>query len=128
MVVRAMSAPYTALKFHFEEDKENSIKNELGFVGFGGATVQDAQGSFTSTSAADLNGSVLAIYVHTNLATKSVMVTRGIRPYAPCQTLRAARHRSNSRRPGPADIPLSDRYTLSEAAAPSQMAERRVLL
>eukprot|EP01043_Picozoa_sp_COSAG02_P021410 COSAG02_NODE_1087_length_14672_cov_189.858437_12_plen_110_part_00 len=25
--------PSTALKFHFEEDKENSIKNELGFVG-----------------------------------------------------------------------------------------------
>ena len=62
-----------ALKFHFEEDKENSIKNELGFVGFGGATVQDAQGSFTSTSAADLNGSVHAIYVRTNLATRSVM-------------------------------------------------------
>eukprot|EP01043_Picozoa_sp_COSAG02_P037608 COSAG02_NODE_2836_length_7923_cov_152.700153_3_plen_304_part_00 len=65
--------PSTALKFHFEEDKENSIKNELGFVGFGGATVQDAQGSFTSTSAADLNGSVHAIYVRTNLATRSVM-------------------------------------------------------
>ena len=43
-----MTAPYervtqkytfsssVSLKFHFEEDKENSIKNELGFVGFGG--------------------------------------------------------------------------------------------
>ena len=64
-----------SLKFHFEEDKENSIKNELGFVGFGGvATIQPASNnSNISTSAADLNGSVHAIYVRTNLATKSVM-------------------------------------------------------
>ena len=63
----------TGLKFHFEEDKENSIKNELGFVGFTGVTTQDSNDEFTSTSVADLNGSVHAIYVRTNLATKSVM-------------------------------------------------------
>ena len=63
------------LTFHFEEDKINSIKNELGFVGFSGtASVLPVSGlSNVSTSVADLNGSVHAIYVRTNLATKSVM-------------------------------------------------------
>jgi hypothetical protein len=64
----ASQAPLT---FHFEEDKVTSIKNEIGFVGFSGAT--SVTPSSVSTSAADLNGSVHAIYVRTNLATKSVM-------------------------------------------------------
>ncbi len=65
----------SSLKFHFDADKHNSIKNELGFSGFEGvATIQPASNnSNVSTSAADLNGSVHAIYVRTNLATKSVM-------------------------------------------------------
>ena len=64
-----------SLKFYFENDKENSIKNELGFSGFEGiASINPASNnSNVSTSAADLNGSVHAIYVRTNLATKSVM-------------------------------------------------------
>jgi len=64
-----------SLLFNFEKDKENSIKNELGFSGFEGiATINPASNnSNVSTSAADLNGSVHAIYVRTNLATKSVM-------------------------------------------------------
>jgi hypothetical protein len=64
-----------SLKFDFEKVKENSIKNELGFSGFeGNAVIQPVSGnSNVSTSAADLNGSVHAIYVRTNLATKSVM-------------------------------------------------------
>ena len=64
-------ASQASLTFHFEEDKVTSIKNEIGFVGFSGAT--SVTPSSVSTSAADLNGSVHAIYVRTNLATKSVM-------------------------------------------------------
>ena len=52
-----------SLKFDFEKVKENSIKNELGFSGFeGNAVIQPVSGnSNVSTSAADLNGSVVAI-------------------------------------------------------------------
>ena len=61
------------LTFEFDEDR--NIKNEIGFGGSSGSVpiTVDAAEPTASPQAADLNGSVHAIYIRTNLATKSVM-------------------------------------------------------
>ena len=79
-VALVMKYDKTTLKFKFSSaqdltfvfDEERSIKDEIGFSG----TTLISQNALTPTPsghAADLNGSVHAIYVRTNLATKSVM-------------------------------------------------------
>ncbi len=75
-----MSYDKTTLKFKFSSssnltfvfDEERSIKDEIGFSETTVISI-DAANPTPSGHAADLNGSVHAIYVRTNLATKSVM-------------------------------------------------------
>jgi len=54
----------------FKFDEDDALKNEIGF---GSSTDPVTITATTSPQVADLNGSVHAIYIRTNLATKSVM-------------------------------------------------------
>ena len=75
-----MTYDKATLKFKFSSssnltfvfDEERSIKNEIGFAETTAISIDAANPTF-SGHAVDLNGSVHAIYVRTNLATKSVM-------------------------------------------------------